>query len=557
MYYSYMRSINSVESPGSSRAAAGPESPGALATQGPVKTAPPASAPPDPTALLAAADALARSVPGSVAWPAERRAGVIAVLDRAMTTLASARAQLLVVEREHGPWAGSGERSFAAARGKATRQGERAAAAELRRGEALTTMPGLRDAVGAGRVSLEHVDVLARLAATAPPSVRDALAAPGAVAELVETAGRVDAGRFARAAAAWAAQADHAAAEAGHQDARAARFLSVAQTATGARISGRLDPVAGHRLALALEAVIGKPGPDDARSREQRNADALDAMVGAALAEPPRADGAAGRRPHVSLVMTLPAWRGLRDRARARAGARPGGRRTSEGDRSAWQGAPSVTFDDGTPAPDSEAARALCDCELTRVVVDERSEPLDVGRTTRSHTPAQRRAVTARDKGCLWPECTTPARWCEVHHLVWWDRDGGATTVVDGALVCSFHHHEIHRRDLVVTRFTCPADLCPDGTSRVRYVITAPAGRVLADGRPHEIDGRAVGRPERTWIPGEGARTGDARTSPPRDSPPRDAGADLGASPPKTVTTVTGGADPSRPDSGQPIREVA
>ena len=158
--------------------------------------------------------------------------------------------------------------------------------------------------------------------------------------------------------------------------------------------------------------------------------------------------------------------------------------------------------------PDSEAARALCDCELTRIVVDERSEPVDVGRTTRSHTPAQRKAVAARDHGCLWPECTVPARWCEVHHLVWWDRDSGETTVLDGALACSFHHHEIHRRDLVVTRYSCPPDACPPGTPQVRYLLSDQGGHAVADGRPPDQRGARLGRARRTWTPGQGARPG-------------------------------------------------
>ncbi len=455
------------------------------------------SGPVDSGALLRAAEAVRAAVPHATRWRPSDRAAVIVDLDRTLAALISARAQLLVADRDSGLWRASGERSYEAVRAKATHEGQRAAILELRRGDALVTMGPLRAAVDAGEVSLEHVDVLARLAATAPASVRAALAEPNGTATLVEMARRVDAGQFVKAVAAWAAEVDHAAAEAQHQDDRAARFLTLTKTRHGARISGRLDPIAGHRLALALEAVAGKPAPDDPRTREQRAADALDALAGAALADSPRADGASGRRPHVSLVMTLPAWRGLRERT------------TSE---SRSTTAPPVALEDGTPVPDSEAARALCDCELTRIVVNERSEPVDVGRTTRSHTPSQRRAVAARDKGCLWPGCSSPARWCEVHHLVWWDRDHGDTTVIDGALACSFHHHEIHRRDLVIARYSCPPDTCPPGTPQVRYVVALGDGSVLADGRPPDGDGR-LGRAERTWIPGVGARPGAPPTT--------------------------------------------
>jgi len=39
-----------------------------------------------------------------------------------------------------------------------------------------------------------------------------------------------------------------------------------------------------------------------------------------------------------------------------------------------------------------------------------------------------------------------------VHHIAWWDRDGGATSIDNAIALCSFHHHEVHRHDLQITR---------------------------------------------------------------------------------------------------------
>ena len=66
--------------------------------------------------------------------------------------------------------------------------------------------------------------------------------------------------------------------------------------------------------------------------------------------------------------------------------------------------------------------------------------PLDVGRRYRTETPAIRRALTARDRGCRWPGCGLPATWCTAHHIQPWQH-GGTTRLPDLVLLCFVHHH--------------------------------------------------------------------------------------------------------------------
>lgn len=70
---------------------------------------------------------------------------------------------------------------------------------------------------------------------------------------------------------------------------------------------------------------------------------------------------------------------------------------------------------------------------------------LDVGSRRRLFPPAQRAALTVRDRGCTFPGCDRPPGWCEAHHLRAWEA-GGPTTVANGALLCSHHHHLVHAR---------------------------------------------------------------------------------------------------------------
>lgn len=432
-------------------------------------------------ALRDAVADLATAASDATSWDAGRRRTVLADVDHAIAQLTAVRSEVLLAERDSGDWRGSGDPSFAAWRGRTARVGLRGGATDERRAETLTTMPGLRAATVAGSVSVAHVDVVGQTAARGSQAVRDALGSPEGQTRVLELARRLDAGRFATALAKLAAGVDAAHVERTHQGKRAERFLHLAETPSGTRVSGLLDAMAGHRLRLALEALSPRPAADDDRSPGQRRADALDALAETVLSLPDTGSGAAVR-PHVSFLMTEETWAALRAARRADAGAcdTEDGATTDE----AATSIPPVTLEDGTPVPMSEVARALCDCELTRVVLDARSEPVDLGRTQRTYTGVQRRGVIARDGGCAWDGCAMAARWCEVHHMTWWDRDGGRTAVEDGALVCSYHHHEIHRLDLRVRRRALDADQVGATARRVGYVFSTPDGRVLTGAPP-------------------------------------------------------------------------
>lgn len=86
----------------------------------------------------------------------------------------------------------------------------------------------------------------------------------------------------------------------------------------------------------------------------------------------------------------------------------------------------------------------LCNPDVTTMVLGDGGDILNVGRTQRLFTAAQRKILLARDMGCTFPDCTAPANWCDAHHIIPW-QDGGDTSVVNGVLLCSLHHHLVHR----------------------------------------------------------------------------------------------------------------
>jgi hypothetical protein len=105
------------------------------------------------------------------------------------------------------------------------------------------------------------------------------------------------------------------------------------------------------------------------------------------------------------------------------------------------------------------------------------SLPLDVGIATATIPPWLRRAVIDRDRHCAFPGCTQPPAACHVHHLVP-RSEGGATALVNLALLCSFHHL------IAVHRWGWTLALNGDGTT----AATSPDGkRVLHSHGPPAV----------------------------------------------------------------------
>jgi hypothetical protein len=117
------------------------------------------------------------------------------------------------------------------------------------------------------------------------------------------------------------------------------------------------------------------------------------------------------------------------------------------------------------PALDPDALELLrCDATLTALVEAE-GQVVASGPRTPTIPAATRRAVLARDLGCVFPAC--PSRRVQLHHVRVRTRDGAHTTANLVAL-CAYHHQRLHREGWVVQR---------DDHGQV--AIHLPDGRVL------------------------------------------------------------------------------
>jgi hypothetical protein len=94
------------------------------------------------------------------------------------------------------------------------------------------------------------------------------------------------------------------------------------------------------------------------------------------------------------------------------------------------------------PIPMSTVKRLVCAGGMQKIVFAETGEILSLDLKQRFFSLGQRKAIIARDGGCVIPGCTSPPGWAELHHVVPWYL-GGKTNVTNGVALCWYHHHSI------------------------------------------------------------------------------------------------------------------
>ncbi len=202
----------------------------------------------------------------------------------------------------------------------------------------------------------------------------------------------------------------------------ARRFLDITTDTTGMVVlRGQLGPVEGAQLKAAIDhfakpvpattatAVDGQtsvPLADD-RTPRQRRADALGVVARQGLAG---AGVRGGEPPRITVTATTDQLAG-----------EPGAGR--------------ATCEQTGPLSAVALRRLRCDAALSAVLLAPSGAVLDLGRTVRCATPAQRRALLARDGGCVIPGCDVPSAQLEAHHVTAWA--AGGLTDVDQMVLAS------------------------------------------------------------------------------------------------------------------------
>ena len=303
----------------------------------------------------------------------------------------------------------------------------------------LEQLPQTLQAFASGDVGYQHVALLARTAEkVGAATVKDE------EASLLKAAGTMDPGRFADVARAFEYRVDHAAALAEANRAFARRYLHISDVKDGlVHLEGLLDAEGGATLKTALDALMPPPKIDDDRTPGQRRADAMVELARRPL-DGSKLGTVGGQRPHLVITASAETLAGL-------------------------PSAPSARLEGVGAIPIETAQRHACDASVSWLLGQAELE----SETSHAHQriPAPtRRALVARDRGCVVNHCGRPASWCDGHHLTWWTR-GGKTALPNLALVCGRHHRMLHEEGWTLER--------RDG----RWLAKPPSQRVPANAR--------------------------------------------------------------------------
>ena len=316
-------------------------------------------------------------------------------------------------------------------------------------GQQIAKMPDSVEAMAAGEIGFVHLALIAR---TATAIAESGTNVPFDESRLLHKAREFSVGRFRN----FCHHALHAADPAGysHKEVEAVEARSLTfNTGEGGMVwlRGMLDPEGGAALRTALEPLAKRSGKGDVRKLDRRMGDAIVEAAHRLLD-----NGLVPQRPQLQVTTTLET---LLDRA----------------------GAPAADLEH-SPLPISAKAveRLACDCNVTRILLGSDSMVIDVGRSRRVISPAQKRALTVRDMGCRWPGCDRPASWTSGHHLVHWTR-GGPTDLFNLCLLCHRHHWMVHEGGWQLVKADDGGFLTvPPPFDIYRQLARGPGGRTAA-----------------------------------------------------------------------------
>jgi hypothetical protein len=359
-------------------------------------------------------------------------------------------------------WADDGSRSAAHRLARDTATAVGTARRELGRARHLESMPHTAHALAAGKLSVDHVDLLGR----ANRPWRDTVFADHE-ATLVEQCTKLRFAQAVRMVDYWCQRADAETAEADAERQRQAAHVHVSPTIDGTVvINGVLDRIGGtvvkSELArLERELYLADQRAGRLRTTSQCRADALVEMATRSATTPKR-----GRRPRPLFTVLI-------------------------GDDTFTRLCELSTGQVITPG---QLVPHLTTAHLETVLFDGPTTVISVSKR-RTFTGALRRAIQVRDRHCQHPSgCDVPAEDCDVDHTVPYTA-GGPTSQFNARLQCPPQNRNADKHDHGATPshpVPSPASTNSAPSSAGATTTTTPTTTTKTTNRPDERHGRRV-----------------------------------------------------------------
>lgn len=321
-------------------------------------------------------------------------------------------------------WVDGGARSGAAWVAWQCRLSRGRAGAVLKCARQLRAMPGVEAAFVAGRLSVDHVRLLAHAHRADPDGFAED------EGRLVDAAGRLLFSGLERVVQYWVHVHAPDQAETDAATLHEQRRLDASSTFEGVVVvDALLDPIGGQIFLRELERLEQELFEADWSEARERIGDAATA---ADLARTPKQ-----RRADALRIMA------------ERSAAKPAGAVEPRVLLHVLAGHESVNrmceLSNGTVVTPGQVLPLLDRAEVERAIFDGPSKVIDLGVRRRLFTGATRTAVQLSHLNCDHPSCDVPAEACDIDHIVPWEL-GGLTTQANGRPYCRFHHRWHHRQ---------------------------------------------------------------------------------------------------------------
>ncbi len=313
--------------------------------------------------------------------------------------------------------AGQSESPMAVLMDEGRRSGKEAKAAQDR-DRVCEQFVGFEDALAAGDVSGDHLDVLARLtrnladdvAADVRSEAADLLAS--ATTDYVSQFERSTKDRIACIASQHAPEDEAAELDRQRAESKIKRWTDRASGMKMTLLS--LDPIRDSAFHTAVDAQLARLRQDPANAKVPFVQLQVEAVVAAVSSDAP------GRRiPEITVHVDHESLcHGRHDHTLCE-------------------------MSDGTPLPVGTAQRLCCEAIISAVVIDADGTVRELCAEQRTANRQQRRALRAMYRTCAHPHCEVGFDHCRIHHILWWSR-GGKTVLANLIPVCETHHHLVH-----------------------------------------------------------------------------------------------------------------